>query len=418
MAGMITRRSLGASGLAYGATAAVARAATSPKPAKLVALVSDTYGPWISKFGRDWTETSGIPVEVISQAYDQTYSKIVASLAGGSPFDIVIVDCVWTSAFATAKFLRPLTAEISPFAVQLIPAAINERKVDGQIYAMPLTSDGKFFYYNSELLQKGGYGAPPETWEELGQMSRAMQQKGIVKHGIVWAWKQAEGLMCDYTLLTAGMKGSIQDANGAWHFQEGGGLDALKFMVSQLKEGVADPASLSLNDRQIVDSFDGGSVAFMLSWSFAFSIANNPASSPVAGKVKMALVPGFAAAGTTSSTVTGGSGLGVTTSSKVPHLAWDLIRFVSDRRHELDVMSFRTNMPVWKSLYNDPAMIKAFPHIQQMAKQFDYAVWRPNLPKYAQISSILQREIHSALSGESMPERALAAALTQIKAVT
>jgi multiple sugar transport system substrate-binding protein len=413
----ITRRSLGTAGVAYGAVIASGRAATSPKPEKLIAIVSDTYGPWIRKFSQQWTRTTGIPVEVISQAYNQTYVKIVSALAGATPVDVVIVDCIWTAAFAKAKFIRPLTAEIKPFEAQLVPVAINQRKVGGEIYSMPTTSDGKFFYYNDELLRKGGYDSPPKTWEELAGISRDLRRKGIVKYGMVWAWQQAEGLICDYTLLTAGLKGTIRDASGAWRFQEGGGLAALKFMIGQLKEGIADPASTSLNDRQIVDSFDGGSVAFMLSWSFALGFANNPAASPIAGKVKLGLIPGFSSVGTVSSSVTGGSGLGITTVSKSPAWAWDLIQFLTDKTRQVEVLTVQSNMPVWNSLYNDPEVAKTFPYIRRMSKQLDYAVWRPNLPNYAQVSSVLQRHIHEALTVQVTPEQALRSALREIKSL-
>ncbi len=414
---LLTRRAAGAAALAFSSTFASARAATSPKPAKLVAIVSDTFGQWVSRFSKEWTQTTDVPVEVISQAYDQTYAKVVTALAGGSSVDVVNVDSIWTSAFAKAGFIRPLTEQVKPFVDQYVPVAINQRKVGEEVYAIPGTNEGKFLYYNAELLKKGGYDAPPKTWEDLAAISLDLQAKGIVKHGIVWAWQQAEGLICDYTLLTAGLKGSIQDPDGTWRFQSGGGLDALRFMIAQLKNGIADPASITLNDRQVVDSFNGGSVAFLVGWSFVLGVANNPASSRVAGNIKIGLIPGFASAGTLSSSVTGGSGLGITRVCKSPDWAWDLIRFLTDPEHQVAMQPIRTNLPVWKALYNNSVIVQSFPALEQMAKQFEYAVWRPNLPNYAQVSSILQRQIHAALNERSDADQALNGALAQIKAL-
>src|SRR3954447_21745469 len=85
-------------------------APTSPKPNKLVAIVTSTYGPSLEAFAKEWTKQTGIPVEVISQSYDTTYTKIVAALAGGSSTDIVIVDSIWTAGFVQAGFLQPLNS--------------------------------------------------------------------------------------------------------------------------------------------------------------------------------------------------------------------------------------------------------------------------------------------------------------------
>ena len=57
---------------------------------------------------------------------------------------------------------------------------------------MPWLLDGKYFYYNEELLKAAGFDAPPQTWEELTEMAAVIKEKGIVEHPIVWSWAQAE----------------------------------------------------------------------------------------------------------------------------------------------------------------------------------------------------------------------------------
>lgn len=390
---------------------------TSAKPEKLVAIVTSTYGPMLEAFAQEWTKETAVPVEVISQSYDTTYTKVVTALAGGSATDIVIVDSIWTAAFVQAGFLKPLDKYVAPFQAELVPAAIDQRKIGGVVYSMPISNEAKFFYYNAEILEKAGLSAPPRTWEEVNQVGQDLKSKGLVKFGNIWGWQQAEGLICDFALLVADLGGKLASDDGTWLADDAASLGALQFMVDQLKSGAADPASTSLSDRQVVDSFSAGEHAFLLSWSFALGALNNPENSKVVGKIRLDLVPGFASAGTESSTVLGGSGFGIASTSQHEDWAWDLIRFATDKVRQIEVYKIRSNVPVWKELYTAPKVIEQYPYIKQMEEQFKYSSWRPNQPNYAEASSILQVQIHRALNGEVEPKAALDEARARINAL-
>jgi multiple sugar transport system substrate-binding protein len=380
---------------------------TSPKPSKLVAIVTSTYGPMLEAFSKEWTNQTGVPVDVISQSYDTTYTKIVTALAGGSSTDIVIVDSIWTAGFVQAGFLQPLDKYIGDAAKDLVPVSIQQRMIGDKTYSMPVSNEAKFFYYNADILKAGGFTTPPRTWEEVAKISKELQDKKLVKAGTIWGWQQSEGLVCDYTLLVHGLGGKLVDDKGQWVVNQGAGVRALEFMVEQLKSGAADPSSISLSDRQVVDSFSAGEHAFLISWSFALSALNNPKNSKVADKIKLDLIPGFAATNTTSTSVVGGSGFGITAGTKNADWAWDLIQFATDKTRQLEVFKIRSNVPVWKELYSNPTVAKEYPYIAQMQRQFEYATWRPNIPSYAEMSSILQLQLQRALSGQATPQEAL-----------
>ena len=387
---------------------------TSPKPDKLVVITASTFGPTIETFAQQWTAQTGVPVEVISQSYDTTYTKIVSALAGGAPTDIVMVDSIWTGTFAQAGFLSSIDAYIAPFEAELVPAAINQRRVGGEIYSMPVTNEAKFLYYNADILERGGYSAPPESWEEANRVAADLKEKGLVRYGHIWGWHQAEGLVCDYTLLVNGFGGVLADEEGRWLADEENCLRALEFMVDQLRSGAADPASTSLSDREVVDSFAAGEHALLLNWSFAYGVLNNPESSNVSGQIQVGLIPGFEAAGTRSTTVLGGSGLAVTASSPSPDWAWDLIRYITDKPRQIETFTIRSLVPVWSELYDSPEVVAQHPYIKQMEQQYDYASWRPNTPNYAEASGILQIQIHQALNGTVSAEHALAETRSRI----
>lgn len=257
---------------------------SAPKPDKLVVIISSSYADVLNAFGREWTEKTGIGVEVVSQSYDTTYTKIVTSLAGGAPTDVVICDTIWMGAFVNAGFLKPLDKYVGPIADQLVPVAVEQRRIDGKTYAMPFSNEGKFLFYNEAVLERVGLSAVPASWEELAAVTPQLKEKGGIRHPIIWGWQQAEGLVCDYTLLVHASGGALASDAGVWLENRAPAVRALQLMVDQLKQGIADPASTSLNDRQVVDSFGAGQHAFLLSWAGLFSVLDDPATSSIAGK--------------------------------------------------------------------------------------------------------------------------------------
>ncbi|MGO8389078.1 ABC transporter substrate-binding protein, partial [Rhizobium johnstonii] len=72
---------------------------------------------------------------------------------------------------------------------------------------------------------------PPKTWDELTEQAKTTKDKGLLATPIAWSWSQAAAAICDYTTLVSASGGDfLKDGKPA--FPTGGGLDALKYMVS------------------------------------------------------------------------------------------------------------------------------------------------------------------------------------------
>ncbi len=146
--------------------------------------------------------------------------------------------------------------------------------------------DSKYLFYNKEMLQKAGIANPPKTWDELLADAKIIKQKGIVDYPIVWSWSQAEAVICDYAILLQAYGGKFLDENGKPAFNKGGGVDALKYMVQTLKEGVTNPHSTEDLEEDVRGVFSSGKAAFALNWTYMYGMANtNPKESQIVGKV-------------------------------------------------------------------------------------------------------------------------------------
>ena len=63
--------------------------------------------------------------------------------------------------------------------------------------------------------------------------------------------------------------------------------------------------------------------------------------------------------------------------------------------------------PVLEASYNDPAVKKALPFIDQLKQAVEQAKSRPVSPVYTQISQAIYKNVNAALSGSAEPKAAL-----------
>ena len=125
---------------------------TGDKPEKLQAIVdNDTVGiiqPAADILERD----EGIKTEFIVQSYDQSYTKIMTSIMGGTPIDVIICDSVWTAEFTEAGMITPVDDYISAeLKEDLFPGFVDQCSYEGKLMALPMCAQTKWLYYSRRV---------------------------------------------------------------------------------------------------------------------------------------------------------------------------------------------------------------------------------------------------------------------------
>lgn len=387
-------------------TEAKAEEKAEEKPEKLVVIVSNELEPLMNAAADIFYDKFGIDVEVIAVAYDSMHDKTVTMVKGDSQLDLVNVDGIWAAEYARAGISIGLNDYMPQEILDtLFDSFVNSMYVDGQLHVVPFQTDAKWLYYNKAMLAEAGYDAPPTTWTELMDMSKTMIDKGITKYGVAWAGNQAEGLVCEFTSLMAAHGGTWRNAEGKWEFNNEAGAAALNLMIDSMKNGVADPASVTFNDRTVLDPFMAGDMAFVPCWSYAYNLIRDPAESKVAADVGIALLPG--SEGITSGSVTGGGGMAITTTCKYPEYAAELLKITVDMQIQEKSLETLGNMPILKSVLEDPDRMKENPHFAVMAEEYQYAAYRPTVTNYSEWSVEMQGYLSKALIGEITVDEAL-----------
>ena len=338
--------------------------------------------------------------------YEGLRDKTLLSQGAGGGYDVVLFDVIWPAEYATNKVLVDVTDRITPdMKSAIMPGAWTTVDYNGHAYGMPWILDTKYLFYNMEMLEKAGIAAPPRTWDDLIEQAKIIKDKGIVEHPIVWSWAQAEAVICDYTMLLASYGGNFLTDDGKPAFQSGGGVEALKYMVKSVDEGVTNPNSKEYLEEDVRRVFSSGQAAFALNWTYMYNLANDPKESKIAGKVGMVPGPGIAGK-LEASAVNGSMGLGITAASKHPDEAWKYILAMTSQ--ETQDKYAQLSLPIWSAWYDSPVVASGQESLIASAKVGLAAMYpRPTTPKYQELSTALQQAIQSALLKSAEPEAAL-----------
>lgn len=359
-----------------------------------------------------------VDIQLDFVAYEALHDKIVTSAASGAGgYDVVLMDCIWPAEFASAEFILDVTDRIpEEMKADIWPGALEAVQWQGRLYGMPWLNDVLYLYYNRAMLEQAGFAAPPKTWSELREMGMAAKNQGLVEYPFIEYFQQDEGLTIAFAYYLFAFGGSFFDDEGKPMFNSPEGLAALNFMVSGLQDGLINPASLESTYEEVRRAFSQGGSLFSVNWAYQLNLANDPAESQIAGDAIVTLMPGEQEM---SATINGGMGLAIMKASQHPDKAWEYIQYLSSK--DVQLRYAQNALPIWKSLFDDPALAEAQPAVAQeqdfvnvSKQQYAFLRNRPIVPYYSETSEIIAREVQAALTGAKTPEQALADAESEV----
>ena len=326
--------------------------------------------------------------------------------------DVFLGDVIWPPEFAAAGWALQLDEYFPPSEREkYLPGVIDAVTYKGHIYAFPAFTDGGLLYYRKDLLEKYGYDHPPRTWDELVEMAQTILE-GERKAGntdlvgFVFQAAQYEGLVCDALEYIWANGGEIIDGNGNIVSDDPRVVEALQFMHDLIfKYKIAPESVLSFMEEDARQVFQQGKAIFMRNWPYAWSHVNSP-SSKVRGKVGIAPMP-KGPKGTSGAATLGGWNIFVNAYSDHKKEAVEFAKWLTSEEAQLLRIIVRNLMPTRKDLYSHPLALQFNPDLQYFYKIMINAKPRPRTPIYPEVSDIMQRYFHAAVSGKMPVEKAV-----------
>jgi len=336
-----------------------------------------------------------------------------AFILGDSPYDLVNMDVIWTSKFAAAGWLLDLSDRITPQELAVFsPKDVEGGSYQGKLYRIPLRSDAGMLYYRQDLLEQAKL-KPPETFEQLINISKYLQRNGKAKWGYIWQGRQYEGLVAMFLEVLEGYGGFwVNPETLEVGLDRPETLKAIAFLKDTVKQGISPPGVTTYQEEETRRLFQSGQAVFLRSWPYVWPLANQK-TSQINGKI--GIKPMVHAPGQSSAACLGGWGLGIAKSTKHPKEAWQAIKYFSSREAQRQFILKAGYVPSRRELFTDPEIVAKYPHFPQLLEVVDRAVLRPPIAQYAQASDILQRYLSGALTGRMSPENAMQSAAEETR---
>jgi multiple sugar transport system substrate-binding protein len=239
----------------------------------------------------DFTAKTGVKVNYTVAEWDAIRDKVaVAGAANSQLADVTEFDWSWTGQFGKAGWFVPLEDKIDSSDL----ANNGAFTLDGHLYGACYNNDFRFYQYNKKMFDQAGIANPPATFDELLADARVLKQKGIVEFPVLFPLQSEESTAMTYYLNLLALGGQLIDANGKPAFEDpnSGGYKALAFYIQALKEGLIDPAMISMKNEAQGDYWRSGKAA--INYGAPSDLVNNedPKQSKIVGQVQPMLVPG------------------------------------------------------------------------------------------------------------------------------
>ena len=379
-----------------------------------VAELDDTWNTIIDKF----TDETGMKVEVQLFGFDMYYDKLLTALEAGQGPDLAFADLGgWVPTFAQKGWLEPMDAQLAAWdgTEQIWPNLWPTVIYDGQKYGLPWYTDCRLLLYNKKMLDDAGLDGenPPETWEELVYQAMKITDPKSRVYGYGVSGTKSEVATLGYMIFLYGAGGQLlTDDYSAEAFNTPEGLRALKFYTDLAKVYNVSPNAVSYGEDDYRNLMAQNSLAMAVGgpWSFPLIEAANPA---IKGNYSVSLHP----YGATPASVLGGWALVVPSASKMKTEAWELAKYLTSFDTWMTWIEAKGGpMPTRKDVcFAAPALQD--PKWQVIFDTFPYAVARPPIPQYPQVSEQIQIMIQNVLMDKATPEEAIATAAANVNKI-
>lgn len=381
--------------------------------------------PYDDALARKFEELTGAKVEVIrgDQSATDRLSTYLQQLNAGAGPDVLQIDVIWPG------IMEPYAADMSSTITdidQFFPAIVENNTVNGKLVGVPWYTDAGLLYYRTDLLEKYGFDGPPETWAELEEQARTIQDGERAEGnndfwGFVWQGNAYEGLTCNAL---------------EWQVSNGGG---------QIVEGTPDAPEITVNNPQTIAAFErargwvgtispdgvttydeptslgvwqAGNAAFMRNWPYA--IAETQGTN-FADSFDVTVLPKGDGPDARNADTLGGWQLMVNDASDSKEAASAFVKFATSAEVQAWRAITRTLLPTRPSVYEDPAVLEVNPYYERLLPVFSGgAVPRPSTVTgdlYNDVSVAYFTAVNQILTGQLSAEEGVQKIEEELQAI-
>jgi multiple sugar transport system substrate-binding protein len=335
--------------------------------------------------------------------YGSLNEKLTASIAGGQPYDVMLMGVGWVPPFASKGVLADLGKDPAQLASQYNERVVDAGVYDGKVYALPIMLDARIGIYRKDLFAEAGITEPPKSFAEMREYGRMLTQRAP-----------------DGTLTRAGLDVLSIDprqafetllwASGADLFTEDGkvafnspkAVAALQFMTDVIRTDRSEDIGFTQPNSPTGNVMAQGRAAMMVGHHHFWTEIERTAPELLA-EDKIGF---FVITDERPAMFQGGTLATVSAQSRNPAAATAFAEFLASEGPSLAANEQRGNIPALKSLESSE-YVQRNKAVQFAMANLDHAFSEGGVPAWLDIRGKFKAAVESALLGQKTPQQAL-----------
>lgn len=132
-----------------------------------------------------FTADTGIEVNVVTSGsnYEETAQRFQTAQGSAEVDVIVLSDATWFPSYLNGSLI-PVDGLLEEAGIDTsgyVEALYEDYLYEGSHYGVPYARSTPLFYYNVDHYEEAGIEAPPETWEEVAEVSEKLMDAGVAQ---------------------------------------------------------------------------------------------------------------------------------------------------------------------------------------------------------------------------------------------
>ncbi|MGG7464801.1 MULTISPECIES: extracellular solute-binding protein [unclassified Plantibacter] len=345
-----------------------------------------------------------VHVSVDYTNYARLNEKLTTGVVAGLVPDVMMMGVGWIEAFADRGVLANLTdGGLTPESLEatMTPQIVEAGLWKGDVYGVPIMLDARFGVARMDLLREAGYDAPPKTWDELVEMSKALTERDakgkLTRTGFDMLTIEPRQ-MFETTMFSNGAD-LFTDDNSSPAFDSKEGVEALARIVDLFHTDKVEDTGFSAPNAT-VNPLINGRAAMAIAHNNVWTQAQ-AADPEIVQYLEPFLIPGDA-----PSMFVGGTMAAVSATSKHEKAAQKLVEFLASPGPALAANQQRGNVPALTELL-DSDYVSDNRLVQFAMENLPVAKREGGPPKWLGLRGDVAPAIENAILRKKTPKAAL-----------
>ena len=378
---------------------------TANQPRRLTILARSAYHEEINKALMEYYNSKRPPVEFnyVAKGFAETYQVAVLAMRSKSTdYDVLYFAEPWLYEFYVNGWLEPL----GDVDTSGIPQAIADLgKYKGVTYAMPITGNFNFMFYNKELLDKVGE-SPPKSWDDVLRIAETVNQR-LAPKSYGWSGTYSGEVVSNvYVPILLSLGGYLFDPKDRVTpmLDTPEAVEAFKIVRDLASPKRAHPKTTSWSSlAEYIDAFLNGEVAMGTVWNGWLKDVDDPNRSKVVGQLYLIPVPGKRRV-----SQTGVWYYTVPVFSRNKELAKDYIKVATSYEAQKYAYLKAGLPPTRINVYEDPEVQQKSRLAKMFAELAKVGMPARTSPIFIKVVSVFNSTVNKVVLGELTPEAAAA----------